>query len=116
MSIKRIKPNVESERLDESRTFYCDEIGLTGGEGLDWVLSFSSPDDSKLQLSVMKLDVTAGVHPDITIVVDDVDAVHWRVVASRAETVHPLTDEPWGVRRFFVRDPNGAVINAMQHG
>jgi uncharacterized glyoxalase superfamily protein PhnB len=55
------------------------------------------------------------VHPDVTIEVDDVDAVHARAVASGAEIVHPLTDEPWDVRRFFVRDPNGAVINVMQH-
>lgn len=116
MSVKRIKPNIRSERLDESREFYCDVIGLTGGEGLDWILFFSSPDDPKLQLSVMKLDLMAGVHPDVTIEVDDVDAVHRRVVAAGAEIVHPLTDEPMGVRRFFVRDPNGAVINVMQHG
>jgi hypothetical protein len=82
MSIRRIKPNIRSERFDESREFYCDVIGLASDEGLDWILFFSSPDDPKLQLSVMKLDVTAGVHPDVTIEVDDVD-----------------------VRRFFVRDP-----------
>ena len=32
-----------------------------------------------------------------------------------AEIVYPLTDEPWGLRRFFVRDPDGAVINVTQH-
>jgi hypothetical protein len=26
-----------------------------------------------------------------------------------------LTDEPWGVRRFFVRDPNGVIVNVMEH-
>jgi hypothetical protein len=26
-----------------------------------------------------------------------------------------LTDEPWGVRRFFVTDPNGVVINVLGH-
>ena len=31
------------------------------------------------------------------------------------EIVYPLTDEPWGVRRFFVRDPDGTVINVAQH-
>jgi len=25
--------------------------------------------------------------------------------------VYPLTDEPWGVRRFFVRDPDGEVLD-----
>ena len=31
------------------------------------------------------------------------------------EIVHPLTDEPWGVRRFFVRDPDGNVVNIVSH-
>lgn len=29
--------------------------------------------------------------------------------------VYPLTNEPWGVRRFFVADPNGVVVNVMCH-
>ena len=33
-----------------------------------------------------------------------------------AEIVYPLTDEDWGLRRFFVRDPNGAIINVTEHG
>ena len=115
MSIRRIKPNIRSDRFDESREFYKDVIGLEGGDGLDWILFFSAPGEPQLQLSVMKLDVTAGVHPDVTIEVDDVDAIHSKAVAAGAEIVHPLTDEPWDVRRFFVRDPNGAVINVMQH-
>jgi len=27
----------------------------------------------------------------------------------------PITNEPWGVRRFFVIDPNGTIINVMCH-
>ena len=29
--------------------------------------------------------------------------------------VHPLTHEPWGVRRFFRREPNGKVLNILSH-
>jgi catechol 2,3-dioxygenase-like lactoylglutathione lyase family enzyme len=115
VAVRRIKPNILSDRFDESRAFYNDVLGLEGGQGLDWILFFAAPGEPNLQLSVMSLDVTAGVHPDVTIEVDDVDAVHERAVAAGAEIVHPLTDEPWDVRRFFVRDPNGAVINVMQH-
>ena len=43
------------------------------------------------------------------------DEVHARAVAAGAEIVYPLTDEDWGLRRFFVRDPNGAIINVTQH-
>ena len=52
---------------------------------------------------------------DVSIEVDDVDAVHAAAERAGYEIVHPLTDEPWGVRRFFVRDPNGTVLNILSH-
>ena len=55
----------------------------------------------------MSLDIKAGVHPDISIEVDNVDVVFERAVKARADIVYPLTEEDWGLRRFFVRDPNG---------
>ena len=113
MAVKRIKPNILSERFAESRSFYNDVIGLEGGDGLDWILFFGT-EQREVQLSVMKLDIKARVHPDVSIEVDDVDAVHERAQASGAEIVYPITDEEWGLRRFFVRDPNGAVINVTE--
>jgi catechol 2,3-dioxygenase-like lactoylglutathione lyase family enzyme len=115
VGVKRIKPNVLSDRFDESRAFYNDVIGLGGGDGLDWILFFGT-EQSEVQLSVMKLDIKAHVHPDVSIEVDDVDSVYERARSAGAEIVYPLTDEEWGLRRFFVRDPNGAVINVTQHG
>ena len=115
MTVKRIKPNIQSDRFDESRAFYRDVVGLKEQPGLDWILFFGT-DQREVQLSVMSLDIKAGVHPDISIEVDDVDAVFGRAVEAGAEVVYPLTDEDWGLRRFFVRDPNGTVINVTQHG
>jgi hypothetical protein len=31
------------------------------------------------------------------------------------DVVHPLTEEAWSVRRFFVRAPDGNVINMVSH-
>lgn len=115
MAVKRIKPNIRSERFDESRAFYCDVIGLGEGEGLDWILFFGG-DRREVQLSVMREDVKAHVHPDVSIEVDDLEAVYERARAAGAEIVYPLTHEDWGLTRFFLRDPNGAVINVTQHG
>jgi catechol 2,3-dioxygenase-like lactoylglutathione lyase family enzyme len=114
MAVKRIKPNILSDRFDESRAFYNDVIGLEGGDGLDWILFFGT-DEREVQLSVMRLDIKAHVHPEVSIEVDDVDAVYERALAAGAEIVYPITDEDWGLRRFFVRDPNGAVINVTEH-
>jgi uncharacterized glyoxalase superfamily protein PhnB len=51
----------------------------------------------------------------VSIEVDDVDAIHTAAVRQGIEIVHPLTDELWGVRRFFARDPNGVVVNVLSH-
>ena len=114
MAVRRIKPNLRSADFEASRAFYRGVIGLDGGDGLDWILFFGT-DQREVQLSVMKLDVKAHLHPDVSIEVDDVDAVHARAVAAGADIVYPLTDEGWGLRRFFVRDPDGAVLNITQH-
>ena len=63
----------------------------------------------------MAADLTAPVGPGLSIAADDVDPAYAVVRASGAEIAHPLLDEEWGVRRFFVRDPNGLVVNVLVH-
>ncbi len=46
----------------------------------------------------------------VAIWVDDVDAVHERALAEGLEITHPPTDEPWNVREFHVRHPDGHVF------
>src|SRR5829696_8159458 len=68
--------------------------------------------ERRLVASARKLDIKAHIHPDVSIEVDDVDEVYERARAAGAEVVYALTDEEWGLRRFFVRDPNGAASSA----
>lgn len=114
MSIRRAMPDIRSDAMEESRDFY----GLLGFEevmNLGWVMTLASPSNPTAQVTFMSSDKTAPVVPDMSVEVDDVDAVHAAVRASGAEIVHPLQDEEWGVRRFFVRDPNGRVVNVLGH-
>jgi lactoylglutathione lyase len=53
--------------------------------------------------------------PDLSIEVDTLDKVHAEMTAAGFAVVYPLTDEPWGVRRFFVRDPFGRLVNILSH-
>ena len=46
---------------------------------------------------------------------DDVDSAYEEARTLGYEIVHPLTTEAWGVRRFFVRAPDGNVINVARH-
>ncbi len=114
MSVRRVVPNIRSEEMRESREFY----GLLGFEEVmnhGWIMTPASPSRPTAQISVMTHDRTGPVTPDISVEVDDVDAAYAAVRDSGAEIVHPLQDEEWGVRRFFVRDPNGQVVNVLSH-
>jgi len=116
MEIRRIVPNLKaSAPLERSRQFYEGVIGLELAMDLGWIVTFRSRSNATAQVSVLVNDASAPVHPDVSIEVEDVDALYRKAEAAGAEIVHPLTDEPWGVRRFFVRDPNGAVINVLAH-
>jgi predicted enzyme related to lactoylglutathione lyase len=115
VKIRRIVPNLKGRKMPESRAFYEDVIGLELGMDMGWIMSFRSKDNETAQVSIITKDATGPAHPDVSIEVDDLDAVHGRAVASGAEIVYPPTTESWGVRRFFVRDPNGAVINVLTH-
>lgn len=83
---------------------------------MGWIMTFVSPSNPTAQVSVVREDASAPVVPQLTVEVADVDAVHDEAVRRGLEIVHPLTDEPWGVRRFFVKDPNGVVLNAASRG
>lgn len=78
-----------------------------------WIATFAASGNPGAQISLMKSDATASVQPDASTEVDDVDAAHTTAQRLGCEIVHPLTDEPWGVRRFFVRARNGKVLNVL---
>jgi catechol 2,3-dioxygenase-like lactoylglutathione lyase family enzyme len=117
MTIRRIVPDihVESEEaMSTSRDFY----GLLGFEevmDMGWVTTLASPSNPTAQISFFTEERTAPVVPDLSVEVEDVDAVYAQVVAAGAEIVRDLRDEEWGVRRFFARDPNGRVVNVLTH-
>ncbi|MFE6776943.1 VOC family protein [Streptomyces sp. NPDC057702] len=114
MTIRRVVPNIASQAPELSRDFY----GLLGFEEVmnhGWIMTLASPSDPTAQVSLMTEDRTGPVVPDLSVEVDDVDAAYAAVRASGAEIVHELRDEEWGVRRFFVRDPNGRVVNVLSH-
>ena len=114
MTVRRVVPDLATPALDASRRFYPDVLGLVPVMDLGWIVTLADP-DGRGQVSLMTHDATAPVVPTMSVEVDDVDAAYEAAVDSGAEIVHALTDEPWGVRRFFVRDPAGHVVNVLAH-
>jgi predicted enzyme related to lactoylglutathione lyase len=115
MAVRRIVPDFQAEEPAASGRFYAEVLGLEAVMDQGWIVTFAAPGNPAAQISVMKQDATAPVQPDASIEVDDVDAAHEAARRLGCEIVHPLTDEPWGVRRFFVREPSGKVLNILTH-
>ena len=96
-----ITANLSVPDLAESRDFYEGFLGLSvEGFNLGWVANLQSP-DGRAVVQLVTRDATSPVDSE----------------AQRRgfEIVHPLTQEPWGVRRFLVRAPDGNVVNVVSH-
>lgn len=115
MGVQRVVPDLPSRSPANATAFYRSVLGLEVVMDHGWIVTLADPQRPNAQLSLMTHDETAPVLPAVSVQVDNVDAAYEAAVAEGAEVVHPLTDEPWGVRRFFVRDPDGNVINVLAH-
>jgi catechol 2,3-dioxygenase-like lactoylglutathione lyase family enzyme len=113
MTISRAVPNIRSDRPTETRDFFVDLFGFQVAMDLDWVMTLASPDDPAVQITIISNEDMAA--PGISIGVSDVDAVHAKALELGLEIAYELRDEPWGVRRFMLRDPNGTVVNVVSH-
>ena len=106
--------NLHTDDVERAREFFgflgLTEVTMDQG----WVARFTSP-DSGASVQVVTREATAPEDSIMTIKVDDVDAPYEDARRRGYEIVHPVTDEPWGIRRFFVRSPDGHVINVAQH-
>lgn len=115
MPAKRIVPNIESETPQKSIEFYEGFLGLKVAMDLGWIITFISESNPTSQVSVIGNKDSDAPHPDVSIEVEDVDQVFARAKEQKIEVVYPISDEPWGVRRFFVKDPSGKIINILSH-
>lgn len=115
MHVIRIMANLRVPDVDEAKGFYTGFLGLSTEEfNLGWVARYTSPSTgAKVQL--VTKDATAEEDSVISIHTPDVEAAYQEAQELGYEIVKPLTTEAWGVRRFFVRAPDGNVINIVNH-
>ncbi len=116
MSGLRTVPNLTAASPRASAALYEAVLGFDVVMDQGWIVTLADPDRPHVQLSLMSHDATAPTIASASVEVADVVAAHAAAVAAGAEIVHPLTDEPWGVRRFFLRDADGNVVNVLAHG
>lgn len=115
MTVKRVVPDLHADDPTAGDDFYAEVLGLDLVMDLGWVATYADPGNPRAQVNLMREDASAPVRPDVSVEVDDVDAALAACERLGYELVHPLTDEPWGVRRFFVEDPGGTIVNVLAH-
>jgi predicted enzyme related to lactoylglutathione lyase len=115
MTVRRIVANIAADNVLEVQSFYTNLFGLEETMDLGWIVTLASRETAVTQMSIMSEGGSGAPVPDLSIEVDNVDKAYRSAKKMGCEILYALTDEPWGVRRFFISDPTGKLLNVLSH-
>ncbi|MEO4046964.1 VOC family protein [Pseudomonas sp. CAU 1711] len=115
MRVKRIIANIAAPEPSAVDGFYRDILGLELVMDHGWIRTYAGASEMAVQVSFASQGGSGTPVPDLSIEVDDLDEAWRRVQKGEIPTEYGPVSEPWGVRRFYVRDPLGRLINILQH-
>jgi catechol 2,3-dioxygenase-like lactoylglutathione lyase family enzyme len=115
MKVKRIVANISTDNVAAAKSFYQDILGLDLLMDHGWLVTYGSSEKMSVQVGIASQGGSGTPVPDLSIEVDDVDAALRRMKKAKVAIEYGPADEPWGVRRFFVRDPFGRLVNILMH-
>lgn len=115
MGVKRIVANLAGENLSKAKSFYQDLFQLEVLMDMGWVVTFGAEESMSVQLSIASEGGSGTPVPALSIEVDDLDRVLQRAQQLDIAIEYGPVTEPWGVERFYVKDPLGNLINVLQH-
>jgi predicted enzyme related to lactoylglutathione lyase len=113
MAVTRIVANLTAPDPVGLARFYAEVFGLELPFDMGWIAFLSSDATQKIELHTASEGGSGTQLPVISIGVDDLDAAEAAVRAAGAEVVYGPASEPWGLRRFFFRDPAGNLVNVV---
>lgn len=115
MKVQRIVANLATGDVAAADAFYRDVLGLELVMDHGWLRTYASGATMTVQLGVASEGGSGTPVPDLSIEVDDLAEAVRRVEAADIPVEYGPVDEPWGVRRFYVRDPFGRLVNVLMH-
>ncbi|MGX9390796.1 VOC family protein [Nitrobacteraceae bacterium UC4446_H13] len=115
MAVRRIVANIAAQDTAAARAFYGEIFGLDLVMDHGWIATYGALSQMNAQISIATEGGSGTPVPDISIEVDDLAAVLERLKQRNIAIAYGPVDEPWGVRRFFVRDPFGKLLNVLSH-
>jgi predicted enzyme related to lactoylglutathione lyase len=115
MQATKVMANLRVAGIEAAKSFHADYLGLTNEEfNMGWVARYTSADRRAVVQLVTRVE-TAAEDSVISVCTDDIDAAYAEARKPGYEIVHPLSTEAWGLRRFFMRAPDGNAINIGNH-
>ncbi|MFD2639257.1 VOC family protein [Piscibacillus salipiscarius] len=115
MKVKRIVANVKTQDINKASYFYKDVLGLDQLMNMDFIATFGSHEKMDTQINFLSEGGSGTQVPDLSIEVDNLDDALARVKEAEIPIEYGPVNEPWGVRRFYVRDPFGKLVNILIH-
>lgn len=115
MQVLRIVPNIRAESVEKTRRFYAELLGLETVMDHGWIATLASDESMIAQIGIASEGGSETPVPAVSIEVDDLDEALRRARLLDADIPYGPVDEPWGVRRFYVRDPDGTLLNILTH-
>lgn len=113
--VRRIVANIKTDDLSKADHFYRDILGLETLMDHGWIKTFGNEEEAKVQISFASQGGNDTEVPHLSIEVDNADEVYEKMQEAGFEIIYAMTNEDWGVRRFFVKDPFGQLINILSH-
>ncbi|GAB2183879.1 VOC family protein [Roseibium sp. LAB1] len=115
MAVKRIVANIASAETGKAQSFYGDVLGMDLAMDHGWIVTFAGESGAMAQVSIAAEGGGGTPVPDLSVEVDNLEDVLEKAQAQGLRIEYGPADEPWGVRRFYVRDPFGRLVNILQH-
>jgi catechol 2,3-dioxygenase-like lactoylglutathione lyase family enzyme len=115
MKVKRIVANIATDDVAKAKRFYHDILGLEVLMDHGWLATYGSAEKMTVQVGIATEGGSGTPVPDLSIEVDDVEEALARIKKAKIRIEYGPADEPWNVRRFFVRDPFGKLVNILMH-
>ena len=115
MKVQRIVANIRAADPGLAEQFYGDILGLELLMDMNWIRTYGNKTRMSIQVSFMSEGGSGTPVPDLSIEVDNLNIAFSKFKEGGFVIEYGPVVEPWGVRRFFVRDPFGRLVNVLSH-
>jgi catechol 2,3-dioxygenase-like lactoylglutathione lyase family enzyme len=115
LKVQRIVTNVKAPAPALAEKFYAQIFGLDLLIDMSWIRTYGGKAKMSVQISFTSEGGSGTPVLDVFVEVDDLEAALERCKAAGVAIEYGPVVEPWGVRRFFVRDPFGQLVNVLSH-